>query len=272
MDASRVPSHAIRVGVRDSLKVTFWGKTAGVDLFVRAQLMDDYGNVVPVTEFISTPASLASTASKSIRLAEGWLVSVSAVLDAVELPGAGWAIVELVRDETATGQASINLVSGQPSSFRSISWPGVPPINSVDGAWQPGQLEVANPGAGLDLTYTLLTYEMFHCKAIYFQFVTDANVANRTIRIYYDFGSTASEIVAAISSIPQTAGITLNYAFWVGGYADANITLTGADLHVGILADVPLPGGSRLRIDTEGNQVGDVLSNINMLGLRKVWT
>lgn len=272
MDLLKVPAHAIRVGVRDSLKVTFWGKTAGVDLYVRAQIMDDNGIVVPVTEFIATPASLGSTASKNIRLSEGWLMSVSAVLDAVELPGAGWAIVELVRDETALSQASINLVSGQPSSFRSISWPGVPPINSVDGAWQPGQLEVANPGAGLDLTYTLLTYEMFHCKAIYFQFVTDANVANRTIRIYYDFGSTASEVVAAMASIVQTAGVTLNYAFYVGGPTDKVITLTGTDLYTGVLADIPLPGGSRLRIDTEGNQVGDVLSNINLLGLRKVWT
>jgi len=264
-----VPSHAIRVSKKDALKVNFWGMSSGRDLYVRYFIMLDNGEVIPSTEFLSSPADLGSTSTATYPLTDGWLISVSCILDAAESPGAGWAVIELTREETSAREANIALVSGQPSYYRSISWPGVPPVPSIEAQWQPGYDLISDPAAGADLSHQLSGYEMFEIESVRLTLATDATVATRSVTLAFDFGSGVTEVAKVLSNYSQGASLTRTYHF-VKGYA-YDAVIIGNDV-MAFFPGVVLPGNGRIRTEVNNLQAGDQISNAIIAGRRKIWS
>jgi hypothetical protein len=117
---------------------------------------------------------------------------------------------------------------------------------------------VVAPAAGAELNISPRGGEMWRVLSLVFSLATDANVANRGVRLTVDDGTSVHW--CAIAPTLQAASLTTRY----GVYAGAGREATSADTTTFPLGDGGqwLLGGWRLRTDTNNIQAGDQYTGI----------
>lgn len=118
----------------------------------------------------------------------------------------------------------------------------------------------ANPAAGAGLTYTVGGRYWERIVSVDFKLVADANAANRIVSLAYQ-DQDGREYARAASPFAQTAAITTQYSFFVGG------TQFGAAAAAAIGGPLPalfLRPGHKLVLAIAGVQVGDQVSLFTM--------
>src|SRR3990172_5361243 len=161
MIPENLPSHALRVSPKDTLLCSLISKDASYDALIRALIVLDDGEVIPIADVLLATGSWTKD-TKQIPLTDGWLISVSVKSAAAPDPGGAFAIVELARQETADNLGQIALVHGYLSTNRSVSWPGVSPTSSIDAGPYPDYVAVADPAVATGITYTVETNRVLH--------------------------------------------------------------------------------------------------------------
>ncbi len=117
---------------------------------------------------------------------------------------------------------------------------------------------VANPAAGSGTTFTTLQNQRLELISMFLTLVTDANVANRIVRIHMP--GLASDPVFPAHNV-QAASTTIQYVFMTGG---VNVDHSGTNnvmyniMPINFFSEAGFP----IRIDVSNIQVGDQLSNI----------
>jgi hypothetical protein len=114
------------------------------------------------------------------------------------------------------------------------------------------------PAAAADFTLPMDSRYITRVLAVTCRLVSDANAANRSVRVLYE-DSAGNVLALAGTSLQQAASKTVDYSFLVG----VGAALTVTDLQ----STAPLPamflrGTDVLRIDNVNAQAGDQLSRV----------
>jgi hypothetical protein len=119
----------------------------------------------------------------------------------------------------------------------------------------------ASPAAGAGFSYQDSQGYATLLLSLTFRFVTDANAANRTVRVEYDDGN-GSKFYRTVDGTVQTANTTAFWGFAVGQPStdfDTNNFLSAP------LAPLFIYPGQKAQVNVTNVQVGDQLSQIVLL-------
>lgn len=127
------------------------------------------------------------------------------------------------------------------------------PIVSLD-RYRPIVKTVAttDPAANVEISQTVPAGQFWQILGARVALVTDANVANRTVALTIDDGTTV--VNSYVSPSTQAASLTYNYNFVAGG---VNVTTLGTDVGVQVGPNLILPAGYRIKTVTTNRQVTD---------------
>lgn len=110
----------------------------------------------------------------------------------------------------------------------------------------------SDPAANTEISYTVPAGQILFLQGASVQLVTDANVANRTVQLTIDDGTTVCQTFTSPST--QAASLTYTYSFTAGA---ANATVLSNSVVVGIGTNLLLPPGYRIKTVTTNRQATD---------------
>lgn len=114
--------------------------------------------------------------------------------------------------------------------------------------------------AGTEMDLTLPLYTHWELISLHIQFIADANVANRYIRL--EFGETGQEYFASICVPAMTAGVT--YDIWWGrGMSFVSTVFANNMITIPLPVGLILQNPARIRTVTTNIQAGDVINAIH---------
>jgi hypothetical protein len=216
------------------------------------------GGIVDIIQKdIVIPAAQTLVLSTVIDLAEGYLLSISARATSTGQRGITFAAAQLTRFPGGTLIHSQVLFADYVTLFRSAGWPGGRYLSSIEGPGFITSVNVANPAAGADWTFTASAAVRFRVVSVNAQLLTSAAVANRIPRMLIDDGANivsngAPNQIVPASTTSQVTGTT-------------TVTSAGANIP-DVLCSIPgnaiLKPGWRLRSNTVNIQAADQWSNI----------
>lgn len=151
------------------------------------------------------------------------------------------------------GDQMYHLASGYIYVDFAVSWPVGNLIEPVPPMGELVTLTGTNRAANNQISETVPANTIWKVKAVRFQFITDANAANRFVHL--NFEGTAGPFLECISPTAHAASLTRNYSCFPtapgGSVADDN------DLIIPIPQDIILLPTYMIRTTTTGMQVGD---------------
>ncbi len=243
---------------RDTFGLSIRGIQAGIELEFRASITPKDGEPFLFQDRI-TDADGDRTGTDLIsphRLPQGTITSWtwSLIQGTVPTqPGEVWLEANLIRRGLAVGA----LVSG-------YYYGGYLPIkveSSVDGPGRMVSVALGDPAAGADFTAEAVPANaLWRLRGIAFQLVTDANAADRHVRLDITDGTRAVAGTAGARN-PQTASLTVN---WVGGegvakMAESTVENAAGGTMVLSLPTVRMPAGYTVAPIVVNKQAGDNL-------------
>jgi hypothetical protein len=236
----------------DNLRLTTIGAVAGVTIVMEGRLVTMDGRVVPLAER-HTPNSNYTAATSIFGLAEGTLTNVQLRASSAGLLGGGvWCVLEIVRGGGSNAQALGTLLQGYATTNGRLAWPGSLILPATFGAGRLRSITGTDPAANNEISETVPTGVRWRLLSFYFTLVTDANVANRNVRLVIDDGTNTFLRVGS----NQNHGATTTAA-----YIAAELGFTGSVSFEPFVIPLPtgiwLSPGSRIRTNTGLMQVGD---------------
>lgn len=256
--AVTAPAHAIYVAGDESLRYSVLNAASGVTVRASARFMHLDGRVEPIVDRL-VPATDRSVSTKTIPLAQGWLIHAQAsVSGGTPQIGQTFAVLSLVRGRTGASEELATLAAGPISAVQRVSWPGSGVGSPLEGAGALRHIQGTNPGAGNAIAETVPTGARWQFLYIKFNLATSGVAGNRTPYLDFDDGTNYYFEVAQGSA--QAASGNRDW-FFVTGFPDQTAANT-----VGFIQGVPplslLPAGHRVRISATGLDAGDVFSSI----------
>ncbi len=149
------------------------------------------------------------------------------------------------------------LFAGNVASGADLGWPGGPQRSAMEGPGWIHSLQVANPGAGADWTFTVPALARMRLDSFNAVFTAAVAVANRQVQLTVDDGSNTMWTDDLSANI--TAGQTINVAVTQTNVPTGVVTTT---LHMVIPPGLILAPGWRLRAVTGAIQAADQWSAI----------
>lgn len=110
----------------------------------------------------------------------------------------------------------------------------------------------SDPAANTEVSITVPARTIYHLIGARVALVTDANVANRTVQLTLDDGTTVWNLFPSPST--QAASLTYNYTYAAGA---SNVTVLNNNVVVGLGQALVLPAGYRIRTLTNNIQATD---------------
>jgi hypothetical protein len=120
--------------------------------------------------------------------------------------------VDLVRGPGAVGGVTATLLQGPVSSLQRIAWPGSLLLSSLDVAGILRSITGTDPAAGAEISETVPTGARWRLRALAATLVTSATVANRTVSLRVDDGTTGYFGTDAAGTQPASNTIRYNAA------------------------------------------------------------
>lgn len=116
------------------------------------------------------------------------------------------------------------------------------------------------PAAGVEISETVPTGQVWEVVGVSFRLVTNAVVGNRVVDLIMDDGSVS--LIESNSATNQVATRTRDYICAAYGY---NITTEAATIEIPLPSGIILPAGARIRTETAALDAGDQYSNVRIL-------
>lgn len=254
------PPAALYIAREDALLLRLRTGLTGITVLVSGRLLTPDGEIRPFAHEVRL-AGTGLLESSTLQVAEGYLMSLVARTTATDVRvGDIYAEVALARPQAGGAVILSLLVQGYITSTDILSWPTPRFRGAIEG---PGGIVVnviSNPGAGLEWTFTVAADVRARVVSLAFQFVTDATVATRAVRLVVDDGTRFFALAAPTET--QLASQTRFYSAHAGGFAG----VTGVDyILLPLPPDLVLREGFRIRSSTQNLQAGDAFSNITVV-------
>jgi hypothetical protein len=122
----------------------------------------------------------------------------------------------------------------------------------------------ADPAADGEQIYTVPTGHFFEIYAVNFNYVTDANAANRRVILTIDDGATV--FAKSVAGAVQAASLTYNYTFAVG--APTMSAVVDLQLVNNLPGPLFLVAGDRIQTVTTNQQATDNYGVMTIQGIR----
>lgn len=215
-------------------------------------------NIIEPTEQQITVIADRLTHVLQIPLTEGYLISLTVQGGNNTIPTVNlWVTVQIFRG-TATANTDYRvLFAGYVYNNDILGWPEVAPRRSTDGVGQIRNVQVANPGAGVDWVFTVPT----GARSRFITVNADLTVANsgaaRPVEIIVDDGVNVLARMATNATAPINATAHVNFSN--SGTPSTSIT---SDLYAQMPATLVLLPTMRVRSLTTNIVAGDSWTNI----------
>lgn len=245
------------VTVEDFLTLTLAGATSAANVEVNIRIMQPNGIVIPLV-FVALVVNDRVTRLNKFPLMEGYILSCTvSTLSGLNNNTYIYAVVGILRNpQTATAQYNV-LCCGYVGNTFQISYPQGQLQRPTDGAGLAKPVQVANPAAGADWTYTVPASSRNRIVSLSATLTAAAAVANRFVSLIIDDGA---NVVAVIpSGITLVATIVNTYTF-----ADSVPQTAAFDLKSAapLPSNIILPPAYRVRVTTTNIQAADQWTNI----------
>jgi len=200
-------------------------------------------------------------ARRIVQMQEGYLLSVVAGATAAIQRGQTWVRAYLLRGVTNISPLAQNaaqiLLSDYTYIGQPIGWPGGRQMQSVESMGFRHSIQVANPAAGTDWTFTAAVQQRVAVISFSAIFTAAAAAASRNVTIIVDDGANTvwQDDVSASITISQVA--TVN-----GSQTQAPAGIIATTLFVVLPPGLILPPGWRIRSSTANINAGDQWSAI----------
>ena len=261
-----LPGHAIPLTEEDKLVIRIWHLTVATTFNINWQLMLPDGSLQRNSQIV-TPTTDGLINQFTVEVGDGWLINLS-----VQPSGSyneyteTYVKVLLWRGAGVNHQLAVPLIDNYCSGYGILGWPFTPLISgqSVPGGMV--HVNVANPAAGADFSYSTGVYVAFELEYVKFILTTAVAAANRRVILRYSDSAVYRHGYFPCANV-QAASLAYTYTFSVGHPAE---TLT--DTYVNRNIARGLFGG-----DTGGMigtfitnlQAADQISSIWLSGKRK---
>ncbi len=249
----------------DHLRVTVLNALTGVTVRVAGRFLHcEAGEAPRVEPFVHTliPASDRSPSVLTRRLGTGWLLQVQAIASVgTPITGQTFAQISIVRGYSGGVDDLATLAAGYVTAIQRCVWPGDRIHDSLDGGGAIRSITGTVPAAGAEISETVPTGARWELIALRAQLVTDANAANRVVRLLLDDG--ALIFGHSTSNLNQTATLTYTYG-WTQGLVTPFVGQVNA-LFSGFAARNRLLAGHRIRTVTAAIQATDQYSLVQYL-------
>jgi len=181
-----------------------WNSATGVTLTLTIRMIDENGSVQESMYFTMSPTSDRALNTKNMSIGGGYILSamVSVTGGTVNSRGQCWTTLQLADARANPTFIPIQtFLSDYVTNGSNPSWPGGFIRQSTEGAGYINIINVSNPAAGVDWTYTVPAHCLQSIKGIFAFFQTSAAVGNRVMQFQlnspYDAISSTSNNVAA---------------------------------------------------------------------------
>lgn len=256
------PPSRVYIGRDDQLLINTMSALAGEIVIVNYRIMLPDGTISTNQQRILLPTAYnIPVAPPFFSASEGFLLSVGAYCLSATFRGQTFVRIGIVRAGQSLQNTAEMLLADYVTTNTPIGWPDGRIISSSEG---PGNLKtttVANPGAGLDWTYTGNANTRWKVRHINAQLVTSAAVANRNPRLLF-FDSITGRLKLVPSTNDQAASLTEDYSIGPANVAGtvaalANVWSVGTE---DVMRDT-----SQIQSSTANIQAADQWQNIHVL-------
>ena len=250
------PPGALYVTLDDVILFQGWAALAATTVRLSIRMLSPRGEVVPCFYSIVVAANGVTPTLKSITNLEGFLLSMSAEVVS-GLAGAVWVNVVIQRGVgTSDVTQGLNLLQGYPSLTDTLSWPHAPPVKSIDNRGLADVITVGNPAAGSQYAITVPAGVNWLVRALHFQLVTSAVVANRfvTLVLQDNLGNTFAQLPGFAATASLTSQITFGNALPFNAQNNVNES--------GLPTELRMPGGWQIKTATANMDAGDQFSGM----------
>lgn len=218
------------------------------------------GQIQTVQRTLNVPGPTPNTAQLAIPLSEGYLLSCVIAGSQATVRGNTFARAFINRGplQTLTPNAAVMLFADYAVLNAPIGWPDSRTLYPTEGPGNMQQLQVANPGAGVDWSFTVPAGVRMRVQSFNAQFVTSAAVFTRIARVQV-LGNLGNMVWQAAPSATQGASLTTQMSASsqsVYGATDPN------SINLSLPAPLILMPLGTVRVNTTALQAGDVWSNI----------
>ncbi len=217
-------------------------------------------NIIESSTAILTVAVARTYVSRFVPLAEGYLLSISAIGNTQLNRGQNFTRAWIVRGGSTSLSVAEVLFGDSPTQPHAVSWPGGRALHPTEGPGWLHTVTVASPGAGLDWTLAAAANQRFRIISMEAQLAVANSGAPRPVEIILDdsvntYGRMATNVAAPINA-------TANVNFSNSGTPSTSIP---SDLYAQMPATLMLPPGHRIRSVTTNLVAGDSWTNIAFL-------
>jgi hypothetical protein len=259
------PPSPIYMGVDDELQATVQtaGGITGLSLTGRWLRASD-GALVPFnTPFNLVSASRLNAGIFRMRLGEGFLLSASLGFTIAPIENANiYGTIALSRQPFPSGGFPLLLASGYFGSVKTLSFPNPRMDRPTDGAGRVITIAGATPAAGAEISETVPSGARWRLLAFKATFASSGAAGNRTPSLQRDDGANVFDW--SFANIIVAAGQTFPFV-WSNNPIPTLLAGNTLINPFTISDSIMMPGGFRIRTNTNGILAGDQWSAITYL-------
>lgn len=160
------------------------------------------GGRIEENQFVLRPSGTGVTLTTNNALAEGYLLSVSALCSAAITRGQTFARAFLNRGAFGIGAPGQLLFADYLTTAISTGFPGGRFLSPIEGPGFIASAFVTNPGAGADWFVVVQSNVRWRIRSILATLTTNATVANRQVTVFASQGGTKFFVGPAVQNIP----------------------------------------------------------------------
>lgn len=226
---------------------------AGIVVQLEGRLLIAASNeVIPLTLTVR-PGSDRSASDATIRLAEGFLLSlIVGIVDSTARRGQTYVRAGLSTAPAAAGIDPLILCQGYCTAEFVLAWPPGFHEPAISGAGMLRSITGTDPAADTEISETVPTNARWRLLAIAARLVTDGTAATRTARLQIDDGTTV--MLSIPPAATHIASLTRDY---IGAAFGATLTTYTPEIMWPVPPDLMLFQGWRIRTAVDTRQVGD---------------
>lgn len=257
------PPSILYVDVDDNIVISAASNQGGETVTVNVRMLLPDGRIEDM-QYLVSPASTRAVSSTRQRLAQGYIISISALALVANTRGQTFARISIQRSASGSGQPAQMLFADYVTTLATSAYPNGRVLAPTEGpGWIHGTAQ-SPPAAGADFVFNSANNQRIKIRSVLIPFVASAAVANRQVEIEILHNTNIVMRLSAPANI--TAGQT------------AFVNLLPLDPYVGILTNdfiIPIPlelafggftgGVGTLQSVTTGIQAGDQWGSLNML-------
>jgi hypothetical protein len=239
------------IGPGEELRIRVSSSVVGAYIKISSRILLADGTIVPVEDTVF-PTSDRVANVWQFGLPEGFLLGFR-MRPFIGIPtGRVFGSAMIVKGGVLTTTVLQQLTSGYMSDNRELTWPlGTSDAPRAGPGWI-RSIVGTNPAAGSEISETVPTNAYWRIQSILFNFVSDATVINRHVRLVFDDGT--NNMLSVEPNATQAA--SLNYYYNYGHGLPYKAVLSGYPVNP-LPDDLILAPGWRFRTTTSFIQAGD---------------